>query len=298
MLFKALRIYELNKDDAISADKLIKAIEMNPFESVADSSVSKPKSLGWYPPAYAELNDRMVYSIDKFSMFCLRIEERKIKPSMVGAKLRKLIAKHFQSFGENPKSKQIKEYQEEVEAQLLRQIPPEDIFIHAAYDHKHNRIIVDASSSGKAEEVLVFLRRSLGSLPLDVWHCKNAPGTLFTSWLREKHIGGRFDFGDEVVLKAPGDKESKATLVKHELLCDEVTAHLDSDKLVQKMGITYDGTLSFSIDVDLAITKLSFIEFDVDLKGSSPIEAFDMTYSIVLPQYRILINELMVELDK
>ena len=217
---------------------------------------------------------------------------------MVGAKLRQRIAKHAQSFGESPQSKQIKEYQEEIEAQLLRQVPPEDSFIHAAYDHIHNRIIVDASSSGKAEEVLAFLRKSLGSLPLDVWHCKNAPGTLFTSWLREEHIGGRFDFGDEVVLKAPGEKESKATLVKHDLLCDEVSTHLDSDKLVQKMGISYDGILSFCIDVDLAITKLTFMELNVDLKDTSPIEAFDMTYSIVLPQYRVLINELMVELDK
>lgn len=142
-----------------------------------------------------------------------------------------------------------------------------EIYINAEL----NLVVINASSRGKAEDILSLLRKALGTLPVTSFTPDVAPDETMTDWLYPNidkgfKFPGVFSLGCEAWLSAIGDNAPAAHVKNENLQGAEVRSHLDAEKLATKIAIEYDDTMSFILHDDLSIKRIKFSD---DITGQN-----------------------------
>ncbi|MDR1076092.1 MAG: recombination-associated protein RdgC [Xanthomonadaceae bacterium] len=151
---------------------------------------------------------------------------------------------------------------------LLRELLPK-AFVRpgrtdAYIDHNHQFIAVDTPTRGRADTVVSEIRRAVGSFPALPLNAEVAPRNILTGWLAGEEMPDRLVFGEECELKDPIDGGAVVKLQNQDLICDEITKHLESGKQVTRLALNLDDHLSFVLGEDLVVRKLKFLDSATD----------------------------------
>jgi recombination associated protein RdgC len=219
-------------------------------------------------------------------MVCLKKEEKVIPAAVINEMLQEKIGDIEEKEGRKLAKKERTAIKDELIFELLPRAFSFSKKTFAYIDPKGGWIIVDAASAKKAEDLLSFLRKGIGSLPVVPINSNDKPTVIMTEWLNDsKTVAKNFLVEDECELRAPEEDGGIIRCKRHNLSLPEITNHLDSGKQVIKLAIAWSERLSFVLDENLSIKRLKFLDLIqdqvADTEADDEIAQFDVDFSIM-----------------
>lgn len=256
MWFKNLQIYSFTEQFAFDNTVLEDALENGRFSPCGSQ---EPSSYGWTAPA-GRHSESLHHSGSGFILLCARREERILPASVI----MDFVTERVNLIEEEQLRKVRKKERDEIKDDVMQELMPKAFtrssFTYALLAPELGYLLVDAASAKKADDFTSYLRKSLGSLPVKPVSVRQAPVALFTAWL-----DGKLDppdditIGQECELNATDDEGGVVRVSRHQLTdSDEIKSHLAAGKLVVKLGLEWQDSLSFVLDNELGVKKIRF----------------------------------------
>ncbi len=263
MLFKNATVVRLTGDIPRENEELLKALEANRF---VPAKAMESERRGWIAPTGKE-DDDLVYAQGAVSLMCVQIESKILPASVVREELKERMDLREKG-GRKVRSKEKQQLMEEIRFDLLPRAFSKFTRVLGYIDYQRQEVVVGTASKGQVEEFLASLRASLGSLPVTTLQFEYQPAKRMTDWARLRQAPSKVRFGAEITLAEP--EGGKGSFKKQDLLSDEIQQCIEAGKKVQRMALEWNDYLSFTIDEELTIRKLSALDmFDKEYNGDA-----------------------------
>lgn len=294
MFIKNALVYNFTKLFDTSAEQIADALMEHTFRPCASMDSQKQ---GWVCPV--PNGESFTHSAAGNILICLKTQEKTVPASYVKSELNKLVSDIEAERDQKVGKKEKQTLKEEVIQRLLPQAFPKDTFTYAYIDMKGQRIIVDASSPNKAENLLAYLRQSLGSLPILPMKPEGDLIVTLTNWVKEDSTPSPFLLGSKVELKALDDEAANAKLDSHDLSEEEVQLHIANGKYVHKLALVWDEKIKFILDNEGHLKQVKFLdvikEQTEDIPSEDKLAKFDADFALMAGELNQLLDNLVAE---
>ena len=263
-------------------------------ETFAPCGATQPVAAGFVPPRGLDHSPLVESVADQWLLTLL--QERKLLPSSVlrdevQAQARRIEAET----GRKPGKRQLRELKDQVQQALLPQAFTKQARFKIWIDLPARRLMLDASSAARADELVSLLIQALPGLSLRAPQTALTPATAMAGWLLENEAPAHFSIDRECELKA--DDESKAVVryARHRLDTDEVRQHIEQGKRPTRLALTWRGRVSFVLADSGALRKIDFLDvlFEGRSKPADEHEAFDADLALASGELSRLIPDLI-----
>ena len=255
MWFRNLQIFRLTPDWAYAADALSAALHKGLFHGCgATDRVAR----GWVPPRATE--GELVFSVERQQLIALGIEQKLLPVSVVRQYARAKLAEIEAAQGYKPGRKQSRDVFDQLEAELLPRAFVKRSLIYVWIDPVNRWLLVDASSSTRADEVIEHLKLSLGELPVTLIKTRLAPAGAMTQWLAAGRAPGSFTIDRDCELRAMAEERAAVRYVRHNLDSDEVRGHIAGGKMATRLALTWNDRVSLVLTEQLQVKRLAFLD--------------------------------------
>ena len=297
MWFKNLQIYRLPTPWNIELAKFDELLSRAPFNRCPSN---EPLSKGWISP---RRDDSLVFSLGGQWLIALAVEQRLLPSSVVNDEVKDRAEAMEAQQGYAPGRKQLKELRERVTEELMPRAFTRRSSTFVWVDPKNGWFCVDASSPGKAEEVIEHLRHCLDEFPLTMLHTQVSPTSAMADWLAGGEAPAGFTIDRDCELKAAGEEKAAVRYVRHPLdgdeIAGEIKAHLASGKLPTKLALTWDERISFILSEKLEIKRLAFLDLlmeQAEKTAEHADEQFDADFALMTGELARFLPQLIAAL--
>ena len=160
MWFRNLQIFRLTAEWAYGTESLSAALQKGLFHGCgATDRVAR----GWVSPRD---DGELVFSIERQQLIALGVEQKLLPMSVVRQYAQARLAEIEAAQGYKPGRKQSREVVDQLEVELLPRAFVKRGLTYVWIDPVNRWLLVDASSSTRADEVMEHLKLSLGELPV------------------------------------------------------------------------------------------------------------------------------------
>lgn len=254
MWFKNLMIYRLTKPLDWALDKLQSALEECEFHPCHAQDQSK---FGWVSPLKGA---ETLYFSDGRQILLTAQKEEKILPSnVVKRELDERIAAFEEKEGRKASKIEKQSFKDDVVLNLLprafSKIQQTSLWI----DPENALVYVNAASAKRAEDALALLRKSLGSLPVIPLAFANEPAQVLTHWVADNAMPHWLEALEEAELRGV-QEDSRISCKKQPLENEEILALLQDKKVISKLALDWEDTLSFVFHEDGSVKRLKFAD--------------------------------------
>lgn len=281
MWFSNLQLYRLTKPFTLSVEELTQQLEQHTFKPCGTLDLS---SYGWVAPLGRD-GTELVHAAGGYIMICARKEQKMVPATVVRERVQEKAEAIEAAQGRPVRRKERDTIKEEVIHTLLPQAFPRSTLTFAYISPKENLIVVNAASAKRAEELLSYLRGSIGSLPAVAPSLTVAPAAVMTHWLNGDDVPHDFTLGDECELRDTVEDGGIIRCKRQDLTTEEIQVHLDAGKRAVKLAIDWQEQLSCVIQDDLTIKRLRFgeeiLEQSKEADSDDAAAAFDNDFSIM-----------------
>ena len=290
MWFKNLLIYRLEQDWSLPAGELEEKLSARPL---LPCSAMSTESRGWVAP----IDDvQLVQGLEKHLLIALGTEQKLLPSSVLNDAVKQRAIEFEREKGFKPGRKQLRDFKEIISAELLPRAFTRRNTTRAWIDPTAGRLIVDASSPTRGEQIVEFLRETLGGeLPVSMPQTEASPGQKLTDWLSARRAPGRFDLGEECELTSGDAAKSVVRYVRHNLDVQQIQRHLEEGLRASKLAMTWNGRLSLVVNDKLEVKKLKFMEMDEaeEDPGLDPARQFEAEFTLMTGQVGPMIDDLL-----
>ncbi len=291
MWFRNLQIFRLTSAWDYSSETLSAALERGVFQVCgATDRVSR----GWVPPRGNE--GELVFSIAGQQLIALGVEQKLLPASVVRQYAETKLQQIESAQGYKPGRKQARDVRDEIEIELLPRAFVKRGLTYVWIDPTNRWLLIDASSSARADEVIEHLKLSLGELPLTLLKTQLAPGSALTQWLAAGAAPGSFTIDRDCELQAPAEERAAVRYVRHNLDSDEVRAHIGAGKTATRLSLTWNDRVSFVLTEQLQIKRLAFLDLlkeDAERQSENADDLFAANFTIMTGELAQLLAHLV-----
>jgi recombination associated protein RdgC len=253
MWFKNLKLYRFTQPFTFDDEKLDLMMQSMPFRNCGAQEIS---SMGFVSPI--SKGESLYHQSGKAYWFTLKREDKMLPASVINAELAEKVSQIENETGAPVAKKAQKDLKEEIVQRLLPRAFNKHGYINAYVSLDQQIVVVDASSDGSAEVLLACLRKCIGSLPV-VPFAKSQQQEVLTSWLLKDAPEG-IEILDEAEFKSPAEDGGIIRCKQQNLDAEEILAHVQGGKWVQKIAVAYRDRLTCIIAEDLSIKRLKFTD--------------------------------------
>ncbi len=295
MWFKNIFIFAFTRAFTVSNDELETQLSEQSFTPCASTEMSH---FGWVN-ALGKHGHSITHEVNGNTLICARKEEKILPAPVVKDMLDEKVDQLEAEQSRSATKKEKEQFKEDIIFELLPRAFSRITDTRAYICPEQNIIVVDASSRGKAEDLLALLRKSLGTLPVTSFSPEKAPDEVMTEWLVESNLGANFQLGMEAEFNALGDDGAIVRVKNQDLTSEEVKSHLDADKYVTKVALEFDEAMSFVLADDLSIKRIKF--FDViqeqndDIDSDDVMAKLDADFALMAGELNRMISNLLTE---
>jgi len=251
MWFNNIQIYRFTKPFTLDAQELGIKLKENSFKPCGKL---QPISYGWVPPLGNHGVD-FVHAANGNIMICARKEEKILPASVVRESVNEKVSDIEKAQARKVRRKEKEMLKDEVLQDLLPKAFVKSNLTFAYIAPSDGLILVNAATPKKAEDILVYLRRSIGTLPVTPIRLTTPPSINMTRWISGEEIPEDFSISDECELHAD---DGVIRCKRQDLGTEEIQAHVTAGKQVVKLSIIWRDALSFVINEDFSINRLKF----------------------------------------
>jgi recombination associated protein RdgC len=289
-VFKNLTVYRIGPDWSASVAQLEESLYKTRF---VPCGATQQQSAGWIEPRGIK-HAPLVEKVAGHLLLKLMTEQRVVPGSVVKRRVEEISTKIEQDTGRKPGKKQTKEIKEQALLELLPMAFTKQASMNVWLDPQQRLLLVDASSQGKADEVVGLLVKAVEGLAVSQLHTKVSSAAAMSEWLVSGEPPATFTVDRDCELKSADEMKSIVRYSRHLLDIDEVRQHITSGKVPTKLGMSWEGRVSFLLTDTMQIKKLTFL--DVVFEGQKAIskdEAFDADAAIATGELSQLIPDLV-----
>jgi recombination associated protein RdgC len=289
MWFKNIFIYRLPADCAITADTLQEKLALKPLQPC--SGLDK-QSRGWIS---CRGDDRLVHTANGQILFALGVEQKLLPASIINRFAKERVADIEAQQGYKVGRRELKDIKEAVTEELL---PKAFALLRTTYawlDPVNGRLIIDAASIARAEELLEFLNKTLTDLPVKPLHTELSPVAAMTDWLAGENAPAGFTIDRELELRATGESRATVRYANHALEGEEILAHIAAGKRATRLGLTWNSRISFILTEQLQIKRLDFLDIikeESTALADSADEMFDLDFTLMSGELNRMLTDL------
>ncbi|AKJ28596.1 recombination-associated protein RdgC [Caldimonas brevitalea] len=289
-MFKNLTVYRIGPEWSATLEQIEEALSKARF---VECGASQPQSVGWVEPRGVD-HGPLVESIGGQLLLRLKIEQKVLPGSVVKRRTDEMAQQIEQTTGRKPGKKQTKEIKEQAVLELLPMAFTKISAINVWIDPVNRFLMLDTSSSTKAEEVITLLVKSLDGFAVSQLHTAESPAVAMSDWLLNGEPPAAFTVDRECELKSADEMKSVVRYSRHPLDNDDVRQHINVGKVPTRLAMTWEGRVSFLLTDMMQLKKLDFL--DVVFEGrqmDNPDEAFDANAAIATGEMSKLIPDLI-----
>ncbi|WP_293221422.1 recombination-associated protein RdgC [Ottowia sp.] len=297
-MFKNLMLYRLAGAWPATAAQLEEALAREPF---AECGATQQKSIGWVPPR-GEQHGALVESVDGQWIARLAIETKAVPGEAVRRKVQEAVEHIEQTSGRKPGKKELRDLRDDALLALLPQAFARRTQVTVWIDPRERRLLLDAGSQGKADEVIASLVRLAGrDFSIALAQTQQSPQAAMTAWLAAQspdELPEALAVERECELKGSGEEPAVVKFTRHELATDEVRQHIAEGKLPTRLALSWRARVGFVLTQALQLKKISFLEgvFDDQAKDVAADERFDADVALATGELTPLITDLLAAL--
>jgi len=291
MWFKNLIVYRLPDDWSVSARELedkLTARQLMPCGSF------DMQSKGW---VFASDLERYVHTINGQHLIALGVDQKLLPGSIIRQVATERAKEMAKEQGYPVGRRQMRELKMRVTEELRGRALTRKRVTHAWIDPINHWLVVNASSEGKAEELVETLRDTIGgSLQATLLETERSASATLTSWLMLGDAPLTFTIDDDCELQAADASKPTIRYVRHPLDGKEIRNQIQGGMYATRLGLTWKDRISFVLNEKLHVKKLEFllIEKDKAEEGSttSPAEQFDIDMTLMTGELNALLQDL------
>lgn len=253
---------------------------------------TQDKSAGWVPPRGPE-HGALIESVGGQWIAKFQIETKAVPGEVVKRKLAEVVAQIEQAHGRKPGRKETRELREAVVHELLPHAFPKTTAIWVWIDRANDRIVLDTSSQGKADEVITALVRAFDGITIAPFNTQVSPQAAMTGWLTgtPDEWPEHFAPGRHVELHSGDEAKSVVKFDRHHLDDEQMRLHIGQGKLPTKLALDWEGRVSFVLTEGGALRKIDYL--DGVFEGREDEEGgFDADVAIATGELGALIDNL------
>jgi recombination associated protein RdgC len=290
MWFKNLIVYRLPDDFSVSATELEEKLAAR---SLMPCGSFDMQSKGW---VFSSDLERYVHTVNGQHLIALGVDQKLLPGSIirqVATERAKEIAKEQ---GYPVGRRQMRELKMRVTEELRGRALTRKRVTHAWIDPEHGWLVVNASSEGKAEELVETLRDTLGSLQVTLLETERSPTSAMTAWLALGDAPVTFTIDDDCELQAADQSKPVIRYVRHPLDGKEIRAQITGGMFATRLGLTWKDRISFVLNEKLHVKKVEFLLMDKDTpaegESANPGEQFDIDFTLMTGELAALLADL------
>lgn len=248
------------------------SVDFSQLDSQAEQCALRPigplemSTRGWVSP-YGSSDQQLVQRIGQTIHLALGGEDKILPATAINAEVAKRIEAIEQAEARRPGGRERKRIKDDLVHEMLPKALAKPYRLRGYIDTERGLLVVDTASRKAAEEFASYLRGTLGSFPGMPINAEVAPRTILTSWIA--WIAGEpmpqaMVLGEEAELRDPMDGGAVVRLQRQELVCAEVSKHLDAGKQCTRLGLVMGDHISFTLGDDLVVRKFKLLEAALD----------------------------------
>jgi len=271
MWFRNLTLFRFSEHAA----KALKSLDDKLGEQLLKSCGPLELSSQGFVSPYGRQESTLSHQVGQFALLTVAREDRLLPASVVNeelaARLRKITDKERRKVG----SKERKRLKDEVMTDLLPRAFTRLSKLNAYLDTENGWMAIDTASRKAAEGGVSLLREALGSFPAAPLAAEESPKALMTDWLARGKLPSGLALSDECELRDSAEAGAIIRCRRQDLETDEIREHLKSGKQVAQLGLVFNDRLSFTLDEELVVRKLRFLDLvqnelgDVDRESAA-----------------------------
>lgn len=255
------------------------------------------QSQGWVAP---NDDEQLVCAQGKQLMISLGVESKILPSSVVKDETEARADAHEKKMGYRPGRKQMRELKDQVTAELLPRAFARRQGVRAWIDGEGGWIFVDSANPNRADELVSYLRETLGSLPTEPLETARSTSASMSEWLARGSAPGDFELDQDCEMRSGGEDPSAVRFSRHGLEEDSVRRHLQDGKSVTQLGLVWKDRLRLVLADPGVIKRIRFelieedrAEYDQEL---SPAERFDADFALMCGELSALVEDLVKQL--
>lgn len=254
MWFKNLKIFTLTQTLDWDEADLEKQLAEFAFRPCGSQELS---TMGFASPL--NHGDSLLHSAQGRIWITLKKQERILPAVVVNAEL----AEKVQQIENETRSSVAKKAQQDLKQEIIHRLLPQaftkNSFTHGFVSLKENLVVIDASADGKAEAYLAMIRKAMTSLPVVPLARRSVQADL-TSWLQQGSTPANIELLEEAEFRGQGEQDSIVRCKNQDLGADEILQHIEAGKMVCKLAVEWDETLTAILEEDLSIKRVKFTD--------------------------------------
>lgn len=191
--------------------------------------------------------------------------------------------------------KEKKDIKEAITEELLPRAFAMQRATFAWIDSVNGRLIIEAASSAKADELLEQLSKTVDDLPVKLLHTEISPVAAMTDWLAGEAAPAGFTIDRELELRATGESKATVRYANHALEGEEILAHIASGKRATRLGLTWNDRISFVLTEQLQIKRLEFLDIikeESTTLADTDEEMFDLDFTLMTGELARMLTDL------
>ena len=292
-MLKNLMVYRLMTPWAMSQAKLEDALQSAHF---VECGASQEKSVGWVEPR-GEAHGACVEVVAGQWILKWMMEVKSVPGSVVKRKVQEQVARIEEDTGRKPGKKEIRSLSDDVRQSLLPMAFTKQSSVTVWIDLQAQRLVVDAASAAKADEVLTSLIKAVDGLALALVDTQTAPATAMAHWLGTQEAPQGFSVDRECELRAADESKAVVRYTRHALDTEEVSQHIANGKVPTRLALTWNDRVSFVLTDALQLKKVAFLDVVADESPASAADReqdhFDADVAIATGELRRLLPALL-----
>jgi len=296
MWFRNIHFYRFEEPFKLTGQQLNEALESRKARSCGQMELSCE---GWVRPLGLD-GQMLVHETDGRPMICLRREDKVLPASLVRERVEEKAFEIEQEAGRPVGRKERADIRDQLMNELLPRALVKASHTYAYIDAKNGWLIVNAASSKKAEELIMLLRKTLGTLNVVLPQTNISPESAMTAWmLSDDNLPQGFDVEDECEFRSSGELTSVIRCKHVDTGAQEIRAHIASGKRVHRLAMCWQEKLSFVLHDDLSIHRIRYSDELVEQADAGDDEAaqFDADFAMMGAELAGFITAVMAALN-
>ena len=260
-------VYRIGEGFAPSLADVHAALEPVQF---VECGASQEKSVGWVPPR-GEAHGPLVESVGGQWIMKLMIESKAVPGNVVRRKVDERVAEIEAATGRKPGKKEKRDLMDDVLLSLLPQAFARQSTVLVWMDLENRRLVLNAGSQGKADEVMSALMNVMSGLSVNLIQTVTSPQAAMTQWLlapTPEEWPSDLTVERETVLKSTGEDAASVRFTRHHLANDDVRKHVMEGKLPTQLALSWDGRVAFVLTETLQLKKVQYLDGVMDESGT------------------------------
>jgi recombination associated protein RdgC len=290
MWFKNLSLYRLPADWNVSGAELEEKLA---HRTLQPCSPLEMLSRGWVAPSST---GRMLHTVNQQHLIALGVDQKLLPSSIIRQEAQKRAEVLADSQGFPVGRRQMRDLKMRVGEELRARALTRRRMTRAWIDPVNGWFVVDAGSAGKAEELVEALRDLLGSFAVQFVETQRTPHTSMAAWLTHGDAPAPFGIDQDLELQTADPTKATVRYVRHALDGKEIKTHLAGGKYPTRLGLTWNGRISFVLTDKLQVKRVEFLEMTKDAADGGELdkaEQFDVDFAVMAGELAKLLDDLV-----